>query len=34
MPDNLHPADDVQRLIAERFLESAFGGLIAGEPGS
>jgi hypothetical protein len=25
LPDNLHPADDVQRLMAERFVEIVFG---------
>lgn len=25
LPDNLHPADDVQQLIAERFIELGFG---------
>ena len=25
MPDNLHPADDVQQLMADRFAERVFG---------
>ena len=32
MPDNLHPADDVQQLMGERFARLAFGprGLLRG----
>jgi hypothetical protein len=34
MPGNLHPGDDVQRLIAERFLERIFLNEETAQPGS